>query len=402
MDYAHLGFMGNRIGKMPHLDRIADEGTVFTTAHVTMSRCRPSLASLLCGLYPHQSCIYCNYGHKPLAVSDTLPRLLGKAGYRSYCQGKFWEGDPKRIGFTDGPGQDLTLGRPLLTGVLKFLDEVGDQPFFLWYAPKLPHDPRDPPAELLRLFDEKAIPVPGHINPKKRESYQHEEAVSYALEAWLDNGIGQIMAKLRQRGLDNKTMVVFLLDNGWANGHVSKGSPFERGLRTPIVLRLPGVVQAGRRVDSLTSALDVVPTLLDYAGVQVPAACAGHSLRGMIEGKRAELRDTLFGAVYPANMLNPTGGPEENVYGLYLRTARWKYVLYLRDLRIQENTTLRIQSSFTRYPKRNKGDQDLFDLSIDPDERNNLAGLPEHRATLESYRKRVIEWWRETGGKALQ
>jgi len=108
-DYEHLGFMGNEIVRTPNLDRLADEGTVFTTCHLTSSVCRPSLASLLSGRFPHQTGIYGNYhkanrkgnddivGEKMLSSHQSLPNLLKQAGYATYVSGKYWEGGVHRI-----------------------------------------------------------------------------------------------------------------------------------------------------------------------------------------------------------------------------------------------------------------------------------------------------------------
>ena len=103
-DFDHLGFMGHSLVHTPTLDRLASAGTVFTTAHLPMSRCHPTLASFLSGRWPHQSGIYYNYGEKQLEPKNSLPSLLKKAGYATYVEGKYWEGDPRAMGFTHGAG----------------------------------------------------------------------------------------------------------------------------------------------------------------------------------------------------------------------------------------------------------------------------------------------------------
>ena len=99
-DNAHLGFMGNEFVHTPNIDRLADAGTVFTRAHLTMSRCRPTLASFLSGRWPHQPRIYHNFGKLKLDPTDSLPNLLKEAGYATYVEGKYWEGAPRRRGVT--------------------------------------------------------------------------------------------------------------------------------------------------------------------------------------------------------------------------------------------------------------------------------------------------------------
>ena len=104
-DFEHLGFMGNRTVHTPTLDRLAEAGTVFTHAHLPMSRCHPTLASFLSGRWPHQTGIYYNFGPRPLNPKNSLPSLLKKAGYATYVEGKYWEGDPRKMGFTHGKGK---------------------------------------------------------------------------------------------------------------------------------------------------------------------------------------------------------------------------------------------------------------------------------------------------------
>ena len=101
-DYEHLGFMGNEFVHTPTLDKLARDGAVFTTAHLPMSRCHPTLASFLSGRWPHQSGIYYNYGTQKLSPKHSLPNLLKDAGYATYVEGKYWEGDPREMGFTHG------------------------------------------------------------------------------------------------------------------------------------------------------------------------------------------------------------------------------------------------------------------------------------------------------------
>ena len=103
---------------------------------------------------------------------------------------------------------------------------------------------------------------------------RNKEQLSYAMEAWLDDGVAKLVAKLKAIGQLDNTMFVFVIDNGWCNGLVSKGSPFEKGVRTPVFFSLPGTVKAAQRFDGLVSTNDIYPTILDYAGVAAPKTAA--------------------------------------------------------------------------------------------------------------------------------
>ncbi|MYB51618.1 MAG: sulfatase-like hydrolase/transferase, partial [Acidobacteriia bacterium] len=91
-DNEHLGFMGNDSVHTPNLDLLARSGTLFTRAHLTMSRCHPTLASFLSGRWPHQTGVYHNFGTKKLDPANSLPNLLKEVGYATYVEGKYWEG----------------------------------------------------------------------------------------------------------------------------------------------------------------------------------------------------------------------------------------------------------------------------------------------------------------------
>lgn len=402
-DFDHLGFMGNTAVHTPTIDRLAEAGTVFTRGHLPMSRCHPTLASFLSGRWPHQTGIYYNYGPEPLEPKDSLPNLLKSAGYATYVEGKYWEGDPREMGFTHGVGKTAkTFVRKGQDDLFAFIDEVGPrQPLFIWWAPLIPHTPHNAPEKYQKLFDQAKIPIPQWFTGD-REEFRKREFKSFAMEAWLDDGIHQLVEKLKSKGLDDNTMYVFLIDNGWCNGLVSKGSPFEKGVRTPIFFNLPGVVPAGRRFDHLVSTLDVYPTILDYAGAAVPKSAAGRSLRPIIEGRPAEIRQVLYGAIYPAFATQGDARPERDVYALYARTDQFKYILFVQDVVQSGNGKyFRIQSILTDYPERNRGDEDLYDLESDPHELDNLAFQPEHRRRMNQLKRDVLDWWRQTGGKSL-
>ena len=403
-DNEHLGFMGNEAVHTPNLDRLARVGTVFTRAHLPMSRCHPTLASFLSGRWPHQTGVYSNFGTTRLDPTDSLPRLLRDVGYATYVEGKYWEGDPREMGFTHGKGQTAnSFVRKGQADLFAFIDEVGGQaPMFIWWAPKIPHLPHDPPPEYSALFDKREILVPPWIGEDRRQAFLQKEHLSLAMEAWLDDGIGKLEEKLREKGVYDDTLFVFVIDNGWCNGLVSKGSPFEKGVRTPVFFSWPAKIKGGQRFDALTSTLDIYPTILDYAGARTPDSAAGNNLRPIIDGTTTTNRKRLFGAIYPAFVTETDERPERDIYALYLRDERWKYIFFVQDVVASRNADyFRIQSIETDYPTRRKGAQDLYELQTDPTEGTNLAAKPEHARRLAEMHKAVLAWWDETGGKPI-
>ena len=403
-DYDHLGFMGHPARHTPNLDALARSGFLFTHAHLPMSRCHPTLASFLSGRWPHQTGIYYNFGDKRLDPKDSLPRLLRDVGYATYVEGKYWEGDPREMGFTHGKGKTArTFVRKGQDDLLSFIDQQGGQrPLFVWWAPLIPHTPHNPPKKYLKKFDREKIEVPDWITPDHVDAFRKKEHLSLAMEVWLDDGVGELVAKLKQKKLYDNTLFVFVIDNGWCNGLPSKGSPFEKGVRTPVFFTWPGKIAAGKQRDCLISTLDIYPTILDYANAPMPKSAAGISLKPFMEGNEAAPREQLFGAIYPAFATKNDQRPERDVYALYARDERWKYILYVQDVTAKRNRNyFRIQSIETEFPTRSRGAQDLFDLNADPYERKNLAGKPEHAERIARMRQAVLDWWKQTGGRPI-
>lgn len=329
LGHGELGCYGQRKIKTPHLDQLAAQGLRFTQHYAGNNVCAPSRCSLLTGLHPGHAFIRDNRevrpeGQFPLpAGTVTLPSLLKAAGYRTACIGKWGlggpgsTGDPLRQGFDSFFGyncqrhahtffpsylwrDDLklpldgkTYAHDLLEEeMLRWLDQAGKQPFFLYLPFTLPHLALQiPEAELapyLGQWEEK--PYDGKKgytpHPTPRTAYA-------AMISRLDRSVGRLMAKLKERGLDEQTLVLFTSDNGATHdvGGVDteffqsvgelrgrKGSMYEGGLRVPLLARWPGHVRPGR-VSTLPSASwDLLPTLLELAAANRPAGLDGLSL----------------------------------------------------------------------------------------------------------------------------
>lgn len=397
-DWEHLGFLGHELAPTPTLDALAAHGCVFPTAYVTMSRCRPSLASLLSGLAPHEHGITFNRGSRTLDPARALPALLAEAGYATFLGGKFWEGDPTAFGFAAGH-PDPEFGRAGQEELFTFIDaHAGERPLFLWWAPYLPHTPHDAPASYLARVDRDAISIPPHFDRPEwarvdRERYLDAEHRFLATVAWFDDCLAALRGKLEAAGILEDTLFLFLIDNGSAFGLPSKGSPFEKGLRTPIVVSWPGRIPEGALRDQLISSLDLYPTILDYAGVEIPATASGGSLRAAIEKSDAAGRDVLHAAAYPREEGEGDGDPRGEAYALTARTRDWKYVRYLKPLDAQSCALYRIKHEYAPPVVREAGDEDLYDLRADPYELDDLAERPEHAARLTELRAGTTAWW---------
>jgi uncharacterized sulfatase len=380
--WTDFGFMGHKIIQTPHLDKLAAESAVFPNGYVPTSLCRASLATLLTGLYAHQHKICCNDPpdgvdrttmHPFIQNAPAVPRLLKAAGYRSLQTGKYWEGHYANAGFTHGMttkgrhgDTGLVIGRQTMQPIYDFIDASKGQPFFLWYAPMLPHEPHNPPERLLKKYAAEG---------------RHEKLARYmAMCEWFDETCGELLAYLDKKGLRDNTLVVFVIDNGWIQetgparttrgwfAPKSKLSPYDGGVRTPVLLRWPGRTKPGR-YDDLVSTIDLAPTILTACGVKPPEQLPGLSLLEVAGGKGRLARKAVFGEIYLHTSVD-IDRPALNLTHRWVRQGDWKLIL----------------------SEDKKSPAELYDLAQDPFEEKNRAAESPNRVRELS---QVLDgWWR--------
>jgi arylsulfatase A-like enzyme len=368
--YSDYGFMGNKAVRTPHLDRLAGQSLLYTRGYAT-PLCSPSLACLLTGRLPHQHGITGNDLAKPpvgakrsplaerlLGNSLLLPKALTEAGYLTFQSGKLWNMTYKEAGFTHGMTDTagrhgdagLEIGRKGLKPMLDFMAGAQEQnkPFFVWYAPFLPHTPHNPPAALLEKYAGKG-PTPA------AEKY-------YAMVEWLDQTCGQLDRFLSDRKLAENTVILYLADNGWdaargGNSQRSKLSPYELGIRTPMFVRWPGKVTPQRDDDSLASIVDFAPTILKAAGIKVPGDLPGLDL---LDTAAMKGRKAVFVEAFTHDIAD-LAAPEKSVLAQVVISGQWKLLI---------PGPAKPDKPHSSAPR----EVELFDLKADPLETTNLAG----------------------------
>ncbi|VTS08288.1 sulfatase family protein [Tuwongella immobilis] len=397
--WGDYGFTGHPHIQTPHLDRLASQSLVFQRGYVPTSLCRASLATMITGLFPHQHKITSNDPPLPpgktgaaatqddgylaqraemiriFEQSPTLSKLLEEKNYISHQSGKWWEGNACRCGgFTEGmthgdPAKGgrhgdvgLTIGRTGLKPVNDFITKANQEkkPFFLWYAPMMPHTPHNPPERLLKKYR----PLHPSIHVAKY----------WAMCEWFDETIGDLLAHLEREKLAENTIVIYLHDNGWIQDETSpayaprsKRSQYEGGIRTPIIIRWPGKVAPGQAPE-LASSVDLVPTVLTAVGLKPSSNMAGINL---LDAQARAKRDAVFGEIFEHNAIDITK-PAANLQ------YRW----------VIENNLKLIIPVKQRIPN---GVVELYDLAADPKERSNLAA--QQPKTVERLQKRLDNWW---------
>lgn len=394
----------------PHLDRLAAEGVRFRNAFVVNSLCSPSRAAFLTGRYNHDNGIVNN--HTPLPeVTRTWATALRDAGYATGYVGK-WHMDGqsgKRPGFDYSAsfiGQGRYFDCPIevdgrkteTTGwvddrstdyAIGFLErQPKGRPFALAVGFKTSHGPFDPPDRAVGRFRDAVARPPANRDtpppfPRNRPAAAKDAAkkagnpnlkatnapppgevqragvnLNYfrGLSA-IDDNVGRLLQALDRLGLSGETVVIFTSDNGFYQGEhglSDKRSAYEESIRIPLLVRDPRMDGPGRTVDAMALNIDLAPTLLDLAGVSIPAEMQGRSWRPLLEGKPTpDWRSAwLYEYFLERNFTSPTV--------LAVRTADAKLV---------------------RYPGHDDWTE-LFDLASDPYETRNLARDPAHRDLL--------------------
>jgi len=394
---AELGCYGDPYVKTPRLDRLASEGCRFANAYVTQAVCSASRASFLTGLYPFQN------GQIGLATHryamfrnwDNIPSILKNRGYRTGMVGKLHVNpesafplDYRAItgsGFNDRPMHRYA------DAAAKFI-KASDQPFFLAVSfpdahfPLLRQQDGLPERPLSGEDVKRPLPWVGADSPRLRQG----TADYYNCLMRLDAGVGMLLDELDKAGKADETLVLYIADHGpqFSRG---KATCYEGGLRIPMIIRWPGAVKPGTVRNELVSTIDILPTVIQAAGLPLRASLPGRSLLPLAAGCRTPWRRHLFAertAYHAASFF-----PQRTV-----RDERYKLILNLMPARANPvaHTYLTMQSGFFLYgtnqqeldaaPRhvqqayatwRHPPPIELYDLRNDPWEFRNLADKPE-------------------------
>ena len=392
--WSDYSFMGSKDVHTPNLDRLAAQSLTFARGYVPSSLCCPSLASMITGQYPHQHKVTSNDPPLPtdgtskqafnksksfmdgrevmnrhMDAAPALPRMLAQNGYLSFQSGKWWQGEFTRGGFTHGMtkgsrhgDEGLDIGRKTMQPIYDFIANAqqAKKPFFVWYAPMMPHQPHNPPDRLLAKYKDKTPSLP--------------VAKYWAMVEWFDETCGQLLDHLDAKGLTKDTIVVYLSDNGWITNpktgqyaDKSKQSQYDGGLRTPIMVRWPAKV-APQKSPHLASSIDLAPTLLTAAGVKVAPGMSGLNL---LDSAAVAKRTAIFGECFTHNSMN-LNRPADSLRYRWVIEGDWK--LIVPALRNEPKAVV-----------------ELYRLSVDPQEEKNLAEAePARVARLTA---QLDAWW---------
>ncbi|MBI4874662.1 MAG: sulfatase, partial [Acidobacteria bacterium] len=426
--YDAMGFLkGQPWLETPVLDSLARDGAYFKNAFVTTALCSPSRASILTGVYAHRHKIVDN--NTPIPPGTTFfPQYLQEAGYSTAFFGKWHMGnasDNPQPGFDRwvsflGQGSYLPEKNGLNVDGKKvpqkgyITDELTDyaldwlkarkknEPYFMYlshkavhaeFVPAARHKGRYagakfvPPAtmaaegDLARgrprwVRDQRnswhGVDFPYHSDLNIAEYYQRYAETLMAV----DDSAGRVLGALREKGELDSTLVVYMGDNGFMfgeHGLIDKRTAYEESMRVPMLARCPELFGGGRVVDKMVANLDILPTVLDAAGLEPPAGLDGRSFLPLTQGKQVPWRDTLLYEYYWERNFPQT--PTQHA----VRTDQYKYIHYHGIWDSDE----------------------LYDIKEDPREANNLIYSPRHAPVVRSMNRQLFDMLEQSGGMSI-
>ncbi len=381
---------GNSVIKTPNINKLAEDGVVFDNAFLTTSSCSPSRCSILTGRYPHST--GAPELHMPLPANQVLfAGELQKAGYYTVVAGKYHIGPPR-------PEFDSIYGGSpsgCENWVRAIQNRPKDKPFFLWLAA---HDPH-------RKYFPNTIPEPHKpadvIVPPflpDADSTRKDIAMYYDEISRLDSYLGKVMQVVKDQGVDENTLVIYMTDNGRPFPRC-KTRMYDSGIKTPFIVRWPAKLKKGR-ANALISSIDIAPTFCELAGANILETFQGVSFVPILEDYSAKTRDYIVG--------------EHNWHDFqaHERAMRNHKYLYIRNAFPEFNASppadavasLTYQEMIKMYKAGELNDkqldcfvqprfaEELYDVVNDPLQFNNLAQNPENKEALNEMRKLLDNW----------
>lgn len=414
LGWKDVAYQGSDFMETPNIDRLAQQGMVFTNGYASAGNCQPSRACLLSGTYTPRHHVYAvnstERGPKELMRLTPVPNKSGlppenvtfadalqAAGYATGMFGKWHLGGPDGAppaeqGFdvvlekngqggsiTDDPKAVFTL----TSAACEFMEKHRERPFFVYLAHHAIHTGLQARSETLQKF--KAKP-PGE---------QHHNPLYAACTYDLDDSIGRLLAKLDELKLADNTLVVFTSDNGGTNQSSqeplrgNKGCYYEGGIREPFIVRWPGVVKPGSKCDAPVINIDLFPTFLAAAGAKPPPGKTldGESLFPLLTQQGELHRKSIFWH-FPGYLDRPVIRGRDAQFRTrpvsVIRQGDWKLHLYHEEWLLDGG----------REKLDTNNAVELYNLKDDIGERNNLAAKnPEQRDALLND---LLAWFEET------
>ncbi len=407
-----FGAYGNPVVATPRLDALAADGVRFTHAFATTASCSASRSVLLSGVHNHRNG---QYGHEheyhhfsAFPNVRSLPVRLAEAGYRTARGGKYHVAPESVFKF------DQTVTLP---AVEAFITADPAKPFFLYYATNEPHRPfnHDPEDRV----DPAKVIVPAWLPdiPEVRE----ELALYYASVRRVDKAFGRLVDTLKKTGAYDNTLIIYLSDNGAAFPG-SKTNVYEPGIRLPLVVKAPGAARRGSVSSAMVSWVDITPTVLDVAGITLPAPrptapvapgqfvnetppLQGRSFRAALEQPELAGWDEVYAShtFHEITMYYPMRMVRTRTHKLIWNIAHPLPYPFASDLFASKSWQGALTRQLPTFGTRSRQAYvqrpqfELYDLERDPLEATNLAADPGHAALLSQLQGKLRTFQERTG-----
>ncbi len=321
--WPHAGAYDDPVVKTPTFDRLAAEGVLFEHAYVSSPSCTPSRSAILTGQWHWRLEAAANLWSVFPDKFATYPELLLAAGYEVGVTSKGW-----------GPGRTETPGRRLVgkryQSFEQFLDQRGDRPFCFWLGSADPHRDYQPGSGRQSGMDLDRIRLPGCFpdSPTVRG-----DVADYYFEVQrFDRTVGNALRTLEKSGELDNTIVVMTGDHGMPFPRC-KSNLYDTGTRVPLAIRWPTRIRPARVVSDFVSLIDLAPTFLEIAGLEVPAEMSGRSLCGLLESHESGAIDPARRFVLAGKERHVPGQEAPDTGGYPCRSIRTHDYLYIRNFK---------------------------------------------------------------------
>lgn len=402
-----LGCYGDTIARTPYLDQFAEEYLKLTNAYVTQASCSPSRSSILTGLYPHQNGTF-GLAHLGYWMPDsirTLPQILKGEGYHNGIIGKLHV-EPEASFPFDYANLDAKRTREVknIAKEAETFIKRADKPFFLmvnYFDPhvKLLSQVEGLPKTPYTIDEVSALPY------QKVDTEKQLRRISnfYSCVERLDTGFGMLMESLKKTGKYDNTIIMFIGDHGPPFSG-AKGNCYEAGIKVPFLIKWPQDNSGVNEHTEMVSTIDVVPTILDWVGLQSPDGLPGISLKPLSEKQAVSKRSYLFSefSAHGYTAFYPMRSVRNNRYKMiinYLPDREFPMLTIdgdkaWKEVQKDQFTGTEARSLFARYQYR--PEVELYDLQKDPHELRNIAADALYENTLSELQEALKSWQEET------
>ena len=391
----------------PTIDKLAKEGVRFANNFCTAPQCSPSRGSILTSLYPHQNGLMglVNRGWTLPETNKTLPMYLKENGYSTHLIGLQHESrDPSTLGYdTRVPARfpGLETERKMKREISRFFTTLkqGEAPFYACIGTKASHIPFTDwgePVDLDSVIVPPFLPDDEEIRMDLSELYGNIQCV--------DSMVGHVLQHLEDSDLRNNTLFIYTTDHGIAFPR-AKCTLYDPGIKTTFIMSLPSldILNSGRVVDSKISNIDLLPSVLDLIGADIPYNIEGKSFLPILKGEKESIRSDIFIEKSHHDIYDPMRGIRTGKYK-YIKNFEKSEVLFKIPLDMTDDARCGnvIKNKYPEIYNEERMAEELYDLEKDPNETDNVINDPDYKAIAIELRKKLEVWMEQTNDPLLK